>query len=162
MRIDVRKSPVLQALITTLASVPNDVAKEVRSQSKAVIVPEFKRGLAERAPAERVFHERLVAPSTAYVSDKGVKLIGGANGMFPRETEFGAYREEWIDYTRRSRKGGTHPVRRRVQRAFWHYTKDGRVFYPTLVNMIPRIAALWVQTAYRTLADNMEKAVGRG
>lgn len=161
MRIDVRKSPVLQALIGVLAAVPNDVAKEVRNQSKGVIVPEFRKGLAERAPAEKVFHDRLVAPSTAYVSDKGVKLIGGANGMFPRETEFGAYREEWADYTRRSRKGGTHTVHRRTQRQFWHYVKDGRVFYPTLVNMIPRIAALWVQTAYRTLADNIEKALGR-
>lgn len=162
MRLDVRKSPVLQALIVALASVPNDVAKEVRQRSKSVIVPEFRRGLAERAPAEKVFHDRLVAPSTAYVSDKGVKLIGGANGMFPRETEFGAYRETFVDYTRKSRKGGTHKVHRRVQRAFWHYTKNGRVFYPTLKDLIPRIGALWTQTAVRTIAENTEEAIGRG
>ena len=162
MRIDVRRSPVLSTLITALASVPNDVAKEVRNQSKAVIVPEYRKALAQYAPAERVFHDRLVAPSTAYVSDKGVRLIGGKNGMFPRETEFGAYREEWSEYTRRSRTGGTHRVRRRVQRAFWHYLPSGRVFYPTITNMIPRIAALWTQTAYRTIAEAMERAVRRG
>lgn len=158
MRLDIKRSPVLSALVQTLAGVPREVQAEVRSQSKGVIVPEYRRGLAERAPAP-VFHTRLVAPSNAYVSDRGVKLVAGSNaaGMFPRETDFGAYREEYTTYTRRGRK-----VTRRTQRQFWHYTKKGRVFYPTVENMIPRIAALWAQTAYRTIAEQIEKATGRG
>ncbi|MGP6171978.1 hypothetical protein ACTU6V_12320 [Microbacterium sp. A204] len=154
MRLDVRRSPVLSALIKTLATVPNEVAKQIRAQSKAVIVPEFKKGLAEQAPA-RVFFSRLVNPSTAYVSDRGVKLVGGSNraGMFPRETEFGAYREEYNTYTTRRGK-----VTRRTQRQFWHYKKTGWVFYPTVVNMIPRIASLWAQTALRTIHETVEKA----
>jgi len=163
MRLDVRRSPVLSALVQTLARMPREVNSEVREQSKAVIVPEYRRGLAERAPAP-VFHKRLVAPSNAYVSDRGVRLVAGSNaaGMFPRETEFGAYREDFETYTRRSRKGGSHQVTRRTQRQFWHYTKTGHVFYPTLSDMIPRIAALWAQTAYRTVAEQIEKATGRG
>lgn len=156
MRLDARRSPALTALIQVLATIPNEVAKEVRKHSKSVIVPEWKKGLAERAPGERIFHDRLVSPSTAYVSDRNVKLIGGANGKFPRETEFGAYREEFTEYTGR-RKGKSFPVRRRTQRQFWHFTKPGRVVWPTASDLIPRIFALWAQTTIRTVHESIEK-----
>ncbi|MCK2028097.1 hypothetical protein KZC56_17505 [Microbacterium sp. SSW1-47] len=156
MRLDVRRSRELTALIQVLATIPTEVAKEVRARSKAVIVPEWRKGLAERAPGERMFHDRLVSPSTAYVSDRNVKLIGGANGKFPRETEFGAFREEFTEYTGR-RRGRTFPVRRRAQRQFWHFTKKGRVVWPTASDLIPRIASLWIQTTIRTVHETIEK-----
>ncbi|PQZ60684.1 MULTISPECIES: hypothetical protein [unclassified Microbacterium] len=156
MRLDVRRSPALTALIQVLATIPNEVAKENRKRTKAVVVPEWKKGLAERAPGERIFHERLVSPSTAYVSDRNVKLIGGANGKFPRETEFGAYREEVAEYTGR-RNGTSFPVKRRAQRQFWHFQKSGRVVWPTASDLIPRIASLWIQTTIRTVHESIEK-----
>lgn len=153
MRLDVRRSRELTALVQVLATVPKEVAKEVRARSKAVIVPEWKKGLAEHAP-ERLFFERLVNPSTAYVSDRGVKLIAGSNAakMHPRETEFGSYREDYNTYS--TRRGS---VTRRTQRQFWHYQPKGRVVIPTVSNMIPRIAALWVQTTVRTVAELLER-----
>lgn len=159
MRLDVRRSPALRALIQTLATVDNEVAKQVRQQSKRVIVPEWKKGLAERAPAS-IFFNRLVNPSTAYVSDRGVKLIAGSNAanMFPRETEFGAYREDFKEYTGR-RGSKTFKVKRRTQRQFWHYKKSGHVVYPTVSDMVPRIASLWAQTAIRTIHELVEKAL---
>jgi hypothetical protein len=158
VRLDVRRSPALRAVIEVLATAPREVAKEVRNRTKATIVPEYKGWLAERAP-EALFHERLVAPSTAYVSDRGIKLVGGSNkpGMFPRETEFGAYREDYNTY---NTKAG--PVTRRTQRQFWHFVKPGRVFWPTVQDAIPRIAAMWTQTAYRTVAELTERATRRG
>lgn len=164
MRLDVAKSPVLAATVRVMATMPTEAAKVVRKYSKSVIVPEYRKHLAERAPGERVFHERLVKPSNAIISNNGVKLVAGSNraGMFPRETDFGAYREEVTEYTRRSPKGVQHIVKRRTQRQFWHFVKGGRVFYPTVENMIPRIGALWVQSIYRTVADSIEKAIGRG
>lgn len=156
MRLDVRRSPTLTALIQVLATIPNEVNKEIRARTKGVVVPEWKKGLAERAPGERIFHDRLVSPSTAYVSDRNVKLIGGANGKFPRETEFGAYREDFAEYTGR-RKGKSFPVLRRTQRQFWHFVKKGRVVWPTAADLIPRIMSLWAQTTIRTIHENIEK-----
>lgn len=160
MRLDVRKSAALTALVQVLAAAPKEIAKEIRGQSKAVIVPEFRKGLAERAPAA-IFFTRIVNPSTVYVSDRGVKLLAGNNGGgphgFPRETDFGAYREDYTTYT--TRRGKTT---RRTQRQFWHFVKGGRVFTPTISDLIPRIAALWTQTAYKTIADNAERAISRG
>lgn len=153
MRLDVRRSRELTAVVQVLATVPTEVAKENRHRSKAVIVPEWKKALSESAPAS-VFFKRLVNPSTVYVSDRGVKLIAGSNGanMFPRETEFGAYREDFKTYT--TRRGETT---RRTQRQFWHYQPKGRVVIPTVSQMIPRIARLWVQTTVRTVAELIER-----
>ncbi|WP_144797703.1 hypothetical protein [Microbacterium paludicola] len=151
MQLRARRSPALKAAIEVLATIPNETAKQVRQHSKRVIAPEWKKGLAEAAPA-RVFHDRLVSPSTAYVSDRNVKLIAGRNGDWVRETEFGAYREEYNTYSRKGRK-----VTRRTQRQFWHYTKGGHTVYPTAKRMIPRIGALWVQTVVRTVHEAFEK-----
>lgn len=155
MQLDVRRSPTLTALVQVMATIPRDLTKDVRAQTKAVIVPEWKKLLAEKAPGEQIFHQRLVAPATVYVSDRGAKLIAGANGKFPRETEFGAYREDYNTYT--TRRGS---VTRRTQRQFWHYLKAGRVVYPALVEFIPRAWSLYAQTAYRTIAEKIEKATG--
>lgn len=158
MRLDVRRSRELTAVIQALAVVPREVAKETRSRSKGVIAPEWRKGLAERAPA-RIFFDRLVNKSTVYVTDRGVRMVAGSNAAhgFPRETEFGAYREDFADYTGR-RGGKSFRVHRRTQRQFWHWQPQGRVVIPTVSNMIPRIAALWVQTAVRTVFDLIEKA----
>lgn len=153
MRLDVRQSRALTALVQVMATIPREVAKNIRQQSKAVIVPEWKKLLAEHAPA-LIFFQRLVNPATAYVSDRGVKLIAGKNGAFPRETEFGAYRETYVDYT--DRRGSVH---RRTKRQFWHYVAGGRVVIPAVAEMIPRAGALYVQTAYRTVAETIEKGI---
>lgn len=154
MRLDVRRSRELTAVVQALAVVPREVAKETRARSKSVIAPEFKKGLAERAPAP-IFFSRLVNRSTVYVTDRGVRMVAGSNAAkgFPRETEFGAYREEFKTYS--TRRGTTT---RRTQRQFWHFQPKGRVVIPTVSDMIPRIAALWVQTAVRTVFDLIEKA----
>lgn len=158
MRLDARRSPALKAAIEVMATMPREAAAATRKHSKQVIQPEWKKGLAERAPGARQFHTRLVAPSQAQVSDTGVKLIAGKNGELVRETEFGAYREELNTYTRRGVRGRAHQVRRRTQRQFFHYTRKGHVVYPTLTDMIPRVAALWVQTVHRTVHEAIEKA----
>jgi hypothetical protein len=160
VRLDVTKSAALSAAVAVMATMPREAAKAVRKYSKVVIQPEWRKGLAEHAP-DRLFHDRLVTPSAAYISDRGVKLRAGRAGGFPRETEFGAYREDFTTYTRRKVKGGSTQVTRRTQRQFRHYTKQGHVVYPTARNLIPRIASLWVQTIYRSVHEVIESLGGR-
>jgi len=158
MRLDARRSPSLKAAIEVMHTMPNDAAKAVRKYSKAVIQPEWRKGIAEHAPGERMFHTRLVTPSAAYVSDSGVKLVAGRNGDWVRETEFGGKRNEYNTYQRKSKNGGSHSVKRRTKAQFWNYKPTGYAVYPTAENLIPRIAALWVQTIYRSVHEVIEKA----
>lgn len=153
MQLDARRSPSLSAAIQVMTTMPREAAKETRKYSKTVIVPEWKKALQNAAPPARIFQDRLVRPSTVYVTDRGVRLVSG-KGPFVKQTEFGAYREKFNTYRREG-----HPVRRRTQRQFWNYTKKGRVVYPSASEMIPRVAALWVQTIYRTVAEVIERHI---
>lgn len=130
---------------------PREAAKATRKYSKSVIQPEWKKGLAAHAPAAKIFQTRLVRPSAAYITDTGVKLVAG-KGDLVRQTEFGAAREHRTTYRRKG-----YPVTRRTQRQFYNYRARGYVVYPTAEEMIPRIAALWVQTIYRTVHEVIEE-----
>jgi hypothetical protein len=158
VQLDVRRSPSLVAAIQVMVTMPREAAKATRKYSKAVIQPEWKKGLADNAPAARMFQTRLVRPSAVYISDTGVKLVAG-KGDLVRQTEFGATRDAYRDYRRKSKHGGSHHVHRRTQRQFYPNNKKGYVVYPTASDMIPRIAALWVQTIYRTVAEVIEKQI---
>lgn len=153
MNLDAERSPALRATIQTLAMLPREMRKQIRQHTKGVVQPEWKRALSDEAPSARIFHERLVGPSAAYVSDRNIKLRAGRAGSFPRETEFGAYREEFNEYTAR---GGR--VTRRTQRQFWHFNPRGHVVFPAAARIIPRIGALWAQTTVRTIHELIEKA----
>lgn len=153
MRLDVRKSPSLTAAIQVMSTMPKDAAKETRKYSKTVIVPEWKKAVAAHAPAGKIFQQRLVAPSTVYVTNRGVRLVSG-KGDLVRQTEFGAAREQYTTYRRR---GGL--VKRRTQRQFFHYSDKGHAVYPAASEIIPRVAALWVQTIYRTVAETIERHI---
>lgn len=154
MRLDAKRSKTLHALIQALATIPRDVANEATRQSRAVIAPEWKKTLSEHAgiAGGRIFFDRLVKHSSVEVSHRNVRLNSGKDGLFPRETEFGAYREEYNTY--RTKHGSTT---RRTQRQFHHFVgRRGRVNIPARAEMIPRAAALWAQTAYRTIAERIE------
>lgn len=153
VQLDVRRSPSLTAAIQVMTTMPREAAKATRKYSKTVIVPEWKKALSDGAPAAQMFQDRLVKPSTVYVTDRGVRLVSG-KGRLVRQTEFGAAREKFTTYRR---KGS--PVTRRTQRQFWNYTKKGRVVFPSASEMIPRVAALWVQTIYRTVAEVIERHI---
>ena len=159
MQLDVRKSPSLVAAIQVMVTMPREAAKATRKYTKAVVQPEWKRGVADHAPAARMFQSRIVAPTAAYVTDRGVRLVSG-KGDLVRQTEFGAAREQYVSYTRKGRRGGkSQHVTRRTARQFYHYNPDGYAVYPAARDLIPRIAALWVQTIYRTVAETIEQHV---
>jgi hypothetical protein len=136
-----------------MVTTPREAAKVVRKYSKSVIVPEWKKAVAAHAPAAQIFQDRLVRPSTVYVADTGVKLVSG-KGDLVRQTEFGAAREHFGNYTRKG-----HRVHRRTQRQFYNYRDKGYAVYPAASEMIPRIGALWVQSIYRIVAENLEDDV---
>ena len=153
VQLDARRSPSLTAAIQVMTTMPREAAKATRKYSKTVIVPEWKKGLQASAPPGRIFQDRLVKPSTVYVTNRGVRLVAG-KGPLIRQTEFGAAREKYETYSREGRR-----VRRRTQRQFWNYRDRGHVVYPTASDMIPRIAALWIQTIYRTVAETIERHI---
>jgi hypothetical protein len=130
-----------------------ELAKQIRSASKAVIDPIWKRAVGERISSRL---ETRVLGNTARVaiSDQNVMLKSAAIGKSmsgggkPAElyhnVEFGADR--------------AHVTRgRHTRRQFRPRNLRGYVVYPAAANIIPRIASLWAATTIRTLHELLER-----
>lgn len=70
--------------------------------------------------------------------------------------EFGAERNAYSTYERRSPKGTVHTVRRRTQRHLPPRTPKGRVVYPAFAEIAPRMVSLWLQIIVKTVYDAAE------
>lgn len=168
MRIDVTKSRELLATIYAIRSVDKTLQKQIRSQTKRVAEPEWRKALAERADT-RLEHRVIVGTSVVSVSNQNVRVQAAGKGRALRggfqpkrdynAVEFGANTGK-STYNRRSRNGGTHKVTRVVNTQFKpHAGKRGYVFWPAAREMVPRMGRLWVQTTVRTIANALEGKV---
>lgn len=164
LRIDVQSSRELQALILSVRQANKEVQGQIRRHTKEMIAPEWQKALAENA-LTKVDHVVLVNTARVTVSNQNVtlksgglakKLSGGARAFqIAPQTEFGAPLRT-IKYTGR-RGSKTFPVSRLSGTQFRYENKRGWVVYPTVAQIMPRLAALWVQTAVRTFAEAFDK-----
>lgn len=164
MRLDALKSRELRATIFALRGIDKTIQKMVRVQTKAVVEPEWKKALAERADT-RIEHRMLVDTAVISVSNQNVRIKSAgkgrplSGGLAPKidypAAEFGV-KHARKSYYRTSRKGGSHKVTRVTGTAFKARRKTGYVFYPAAREMIPRLASLWVQTTVHTIANALE------
>lgn len=70
--------------------------------------------------------------------------------------EFGAAHQKLSEYKMRTRNGKSVNVKRHTRRGLPPFKKGGRVLYPTAGEVIPRIAAFWVQSIVRAFLDAAE------
>lgn len=164
LRIDVRSSRELQALLLSVRRANRETQAEIRKHTKAMLAPAWQKALAEESMT-KVENIVLVNTARVTVSNQNVtlkagglakKLSGGARAFeISKQVEFGAPLKT-IKYTGR-RGSKTFPVSRTSGRQFRHENKKGWVVYPAAAQIIPRLAALWVQTAVRTFADALDK-----
>lgn len=166
LRIDVKASRELQAVLLAVRQVPKELQAQIRQQTKAMLAPEWQKAMREHAQT-RLEHRVLADTARVSVSNQNVRISAAGlkksatSGLNPsvvgRAVEFGANRESYSTYSRKSGKGGTHKVKRRTRRHLRPANGSGYVFYPAAANIIPRLAALWVQTTVRTLAEAFER-----
>lgn len=156
--IDVRDSRELQAALLAIRSVPREIRAQIRKHTKAMAQPEWQEGVASRAKS-KLDHKVLVKTARVAVRDTNVVLRSGATGKLKdltRPVEFGANRDQIEEYSGR-RGSKRFKVRRHTARQMAWRRQEGRVVYPTAENLIPRFAALWVQTVIRTFHETWER-----
>jgi hypothetical protein len=161
--IDPASSRELAAVLLALKQMDKTVVRVINQQTRAVVIPEWKKGLDSRSltiPEKRI----LAATGKALVSGTQIKLragvggkglSGGLNSEDNRAIEFGANREAINTYTTRSRKGKGYKITRHTQRQLRWKRKQGPV-YRTAVDLIPRVASLWTQTLVRVVFETFE------
>lgn len=144
MGISVFNSRELQGTILLLKGADRAIAKEIRQQSKAVIAPMWKEAvLAETRTALQV--KVLGDTARVAVSDQNVVLSAGTVG---RALRGGG--------TAKTLAAGTE-FGSSAFRQFGTRVRGGKVVYPAAAQVIPRIAALFVQTTIRTFYEIIER-----
>jgi hypothetical protein len=163
--IDINDSKELQAAVIGLRRANREVQGLIRKYTREKLLPEWQKGLAERAES-RLEHRVLVATGRIKMSNQNVRMSSAtvgrklSGGLAPKTdyagVEFGADRSEVVTYEATSRKGKSFKVRRHTRAQLRARKKDGYVVIPTAKAMIPRFAALWVQTCIRTFYEGIE------
>jgi hypothetical protein len=163
VRLDVFKSPELLATIYALRAIDTTLQKKVREYTKAVASPEWKKALARRADT-RLEHRVIVDTAVVSVSNQNVRIQSAgkgrplSGGLNPKTdypaVEFGM-NAKGVRYQRKSKRGGTHIVRRVIGTQFPARRREGP-FWQSAREMVPRMASLWVQTTVKTIGYALE------
>ncbi len=133
------KTQTTRALRAALPDIwsPANVARHARTRADRAVF----NGTSVAASATRITLGAGAAPTIA----PGVDLA--------RAYEFGDPRKTVETYQRRSRKGGSHRVRRHTQNQLPPPVRRGRVVHPAAAEAVPRVVSLYVQTVIRTIYD---------
>lgn len=160
-----RGSRELRAAASAVKLARRDIANDIARATRATMNPVWRDAVSSRARR----------PVDAAVLGKGARIASGnppamvaatstrklSGGLVPGSDfpgwEFGADRNRVTTYSRRSRGGGTHQVTRHTSRQMPARTPKGRVVYPAVKAMGPRLAALWVSIVVRKFAEAFER-----
>lgn len=165
LRIEATSSRQYLAVLSAVRAAPKAFQAQIRSQTKQLATPEWRKALAEHAP-DRLSHRVIVDSARVNPSNQNIELAaagvgqlrkGVKNPMMAAPVEFGANRNKTQSYSATSRKGTRYQVTNRhtSNQLRWRNRK-GWTFYPAAAQMVPRVAALWAQTVVRTIAKAFE------
>ncbi len=142
-----------------MSGLDKDVRTQIGRHTKAAAQPIWSE--VTRAQVTTRLQTRLAASARAGVTTRNVFFRAGGTGKIGATPlsrlalaiEFGAHPDTKV--ATRSRKGT--PYTRRMGGGFRLPRSRGYVAYPASSEAIPRVAALWVQTAVRTVHESLEK-----
>lgn len=159
MRISLLIDSPLATLIEAMRGLDAAVKRQIGAQTKRVALPVWQEEMRFRGDTRQ--RTRLAQSGTVGVTAQNLTLRAGIGPLsrtvslteVAKAIEFGNnpyVREQAVS------KRGKVFTRRRGNR-FGPPAKTGHVAYPAARDAIPRIASLWVQTAVRTIHEQIEK-----
>jgi len=166
-RISLRLNSPLRKMLLAMREVPAEVRKQIGAHTKRAAEPIWFEEVRGRA-ASRLQQRALVNSARVGVTARNVFLRSGAVGRLSSGTpvadvakaaEFGASPATLQDVRSHSRNG--KPVKahkRRLGSRFPLPRRGGHVVHPAARESIPRFAALWIQTATKTVLDKFDEA----
>lgn len=165
--LDVGQAPAaIRAAVLALKAADRDLRNQIARATREVMSPVWQRTIAEHSTwrmDDLVLGKgaRIKAgnPPAAIAATSRRKLSGGLQPSTQWQAiEFGLPANHKRTYNRRSKNGGTHKVTRHTGRQLPTKTPKGRVVYPAVKAIAPRMASLWVQLIVRTYHEAAEEA----
>lgn len=164
--IDVRKGPAeLKAAVLSFKRVEQPIRRAVNTDMRQTMNPVWKAMIEGNARRGR--QDQLVL-------GRGARIAGGnppsfkaaqssrrlSGGLVPAESwagfEFGAAGDSVTTYRRRSLNGGSHDVTRHTERQLPARYRKGRVVFPAVAEIAPRVVSYWVQSIVRHVMQAAE------
>lgn len=164
--LDVARAPeALRAAVLALKAASRDLRTDINRATRETMNPVWKSLVEQRATSAR---DRAILgkgarikagnPPAGQAATSRRALRGGLSPVDNWQAiEFGADRERVTTYDRRSKNGGSHTVTRHTARQLPPRIRSGRVVYPAVADIGPRLASLWVSIIVRKYHDAAEK-----
>ena len=162
--LSVRGSRELRAAVLAVRTARREVRNDIARATRQTMNPVWRDLVASRA--RTALDRRVLDTGVRVAAGNPPALVAAGSrrrlpgGLTPAEdwqpVEFGADPDTVTTYTRRSPSGGTHQVRRHTTRQLPARRPKGRVVYPAVAQIAPRLASLWVQLIVRKFSDAVE------
>jgi hypothetical protein len=154
-----------RAAVVALRSLDVDVRKSINAQSRSAVTPMWTSVVEANATTH--MDTRVLALGARVQTGYRVTLVAASSrrrlrgGLIPADRwqgyEFGAVHGAPRTYETRSRKGRTYKVTRRTTEQLPKLRPSGRVLYPSVADIGPRVFALATQTAIRGIFDAYQR-----
>lgn len=150
----------LAVLATVMRGLPSDVKREIGKHTKAPAADIWRDELNQHV--ETKLQGAVASSGTVSVKATNVTLRAGAAGSLSSgtpvsdiltATEFGMRQDAPVET--RSRKGTLY--KRKAGTTFGPRRRQGNTVFPAARAVVARVASLWVQTAWRTVAERIER-----
>lgn len=163
--LSVHGSDALRAAVLGMKLARREIKNDINRATRATMNPVWRDEVGYRVGSKmdrRVLAQgaRILAgnPPVAVAATSKRALSGGlVPAVQYAAVEFGADPNQVTTYTRRSPNGGTHKVTRHTTRGLPRRSPKGRVVYPAVKDLGPRLASLWVSIIVRKFNDALEK-----
>lgn len=140
-----------RAAAAAVGSLPKHLAKDVREQTRADVVPMARREAARRAPddvSRRIAGRGRLSvwrgiPGIAFGGTAAATSTGTPGREIVRGLELGSTGDRWWTFTRRGRTGGTERVTRRNTRQFMPDASGGRFITPAAEAIADDVLEAW-------------------
>lgn len=152
----------LRAAVLAMKRADKEIRGDISQRMRSVMGPAWKSEVTHHLTGAGRMEARMLTPGVRIAAGNPPTLIAASssrkvgNGLIPNVNapgyEFGSHGTRVSEVT--SSKGKT--FKRHTTRGLPGYKKTGRVVYPAAANILPRVAAFWVQSIVRAFMDAAE------
>lgn len=169
MRVRVDSAPKeLAAAVIAMRKADKDIRRQINTSVRETFNPVWKQGLEQASASQPSLSRQVMLNGARIAAGNPPALIAGASKRAIKGTrvkpvdhwhafEFGANRDSQTAYTRVSRRGKSHQVKRHTNRHLRPRNQSGYIAFPTLDELKPRIASFFIQSVIRSYMDALDR-----
>lgn len=157
--------PALRAAVLAMRVADKNIKRDINTRVRDTFNPVWKQIVAQNQGGFSITDSMVQANARIRGGNPPALIAGNSRRTFGRAliptrdwhlVEYGM-RDHPTKYSRRSKNGGTHQVKRVIGTGWPARTKQGRILGPATTEILPRITSFFIQSVKRAYIDAWEK-----